>query len=92
MAQMRVNRFGRLESVSGCKIKQRTNRKTGEVFDIATGYVEIPKPGLYKIEVNESKKEGVEAWVKITKVEQNTGFRFQSMTGRYGYGPSSNRY
>jgi hypothetical protein len=58
-----VDRFGNEYKVVGCKDKK------GKGF--SAGYVEIRKPGLYKLEPSQSQKEGVEHWIRVTKVQQN---------------------
>lgn len=59
--QQRVSkdRFGNDYILVGLKDKKGTG--------YPKGYAEI-KGQLYKIEVSDSKKEGTEAWVKLTKV------------------------
>lgn len=54
-----TDRFGNPQAIVGMKDKK------GNGFPY--GFVEI-KGTLYKVEVSNSNKEGVEAWVKITKV------------------------
>ncbi|MFN5771563.1 hypothetical protein [Flavobacterium sp.] len=57
-----TDRFGNPYQVVGLKDTKGTG--------FPKGYAELGGK-LYKIEVSDSKKEGVEAWVRITRVEQN---------------------
>ena len=62
MAQnIRTDRFGNPFQLVGMRDKK------GNGFPF--GYAEL-KGQLYKVEVCESKKDGVESWVKITKVSK----------------------
>lgn len=55
------DRFGNPYQVIGCKDKK------GSGFSV--GYVEL-KGQLYKLEPSESKKEGVEAWIRVTALKK----------------------
>lgn len=60
------DRFGNPYQVIGCKDKKGTG--------FAKGYVELGGK-LYKLEPSESKKDGVESWIRVTQVKkqaQNT--------------------
>lgn len=54
-----TDKFGNPYQLVGCKDLKGTG--------FAKGYIELGGK-LYKIEPSEAKKEGVEFWVKITKV------------------------
>ena len=64
MAYDRVNtdRFGNPYTLAGCK----PNKKNP---DFCAGYVEIAKPGLYKLEPSQSNNEKYSMWVRVTKVD-----------------------
>ncbi len=55
------DKFGNEYQVVGCKDKKETG--------FPKGFIEI-KGQLYKLEPSESKKEGVEVWIKVTKMEK----------------------
>lgn len=58
----RVDRFGQPFVNVACKDKK------GRGFP--KGFIRIMKPGLYKVEPSSSSStEGVEAWVRVTRVE-----------------------
>lgn len=56
-----TDRFGNAYQVIGCRDKKGTG--------FPYGYVELGGK-LYKIEPSESKKDGVDMWVKITAVKK----------------------
>lgn len=61
---VRTDKFGNDYTVVGCKDKKGTG--------YPKGYIEI-KGDLYKIEPSKSDKEGVELWVRVTKMKKNSG-------------------
>jgi len=67
MAYDRKDRFGNSYKLVGCKDKK------GNGFP--RGFVEIGGT-MYKIEPSEANKEGVDYWVKITKMPKRSNSRF----------------
>lgn len=61
MNNTRLDRFGNEYIVVGCKDKKGTG--------FPKGYIEI-KGQLYKLEPSDAQKDGVEMWVKVTKINK----------------------
>jgi hypothetical protein len=60
-ARISNDRFGNPFQVIGCKDKKGTG--------FCKGYVELGGK-LYKLEPSPAKKDGVEAWIKVTQVKK----------------------
>lgn len=58
---IKTDRFGNPYQVVGCRDKKGTG--------FPVGYVEL-KGQLYKLEPSSAKKDGVEAWIKVTAVKK----------------------
>ena len=62
-SRISTDKFGNPYQVIGMKDKKGTG--------FPKGYVELCGK-LYKIEVSDSKKDGVEAWVRVTQVKKQS--------------------
>lgn len=62
---MATDKFGNEYKVVGCKDKK------GSGF--SKGFIEITRPGLYKLEPSAAQKEGVDTWIRVTKMAQQRG-------------------
>lgn len=58
---IRQDKFGNDYTVVGCKDKKGTG--------FSRGFIEI-KGQLYKLEPSKSDKEGVEVWIRVTKMNK----------------------
>ena len=64
----RVDRFGNQFTVVGCKDKKASG--------YPKGYVEIAGQ-LYRLEPSRANKEGVDMWIRVTKMQKrSSGSRF----------------